>query len=150
MGRRGGSRQLGGVGGAAGVPPRVVSRLPLAQKAAHLSALSRAPDGLSPTRGRRSPGPAGSGARALSLSLSLSLALPLFPPQALRTVDRRGKLPSLQRRERGSPGSALTPVEMAHTPTKTLLLFTSRPDHPSTLHSFCLLEQFFYAQCRAV
>lgn len=72
MGRRGGSRQLGGGGGAAGVPPRVVGRLSLAQKAAHLIALSRAPDGLSPPRGHRSLGP-GQGSRARALSLSPAL-----------------------------------------------------------------------------
>ncbi|VCX41372.1 unnamed protein product, partial [Gulo gulo] len=65
----------GKIGGRRG-PAGVGSRLSLAQKAAHRTALSRAPDGLSPTRGRRSPGLGRALAHAHSRSPPLPPALP--------------------------------------------------------------------------
>ena len=64
-------------------------------------------------------------------SLSVSLSLPFFPPQALMTVDVVGSLlPSLQKRERGSLGSAPTPV-VSHQNVDAL---HSRPDHWPSIH----------------
>lgn len=106
-------------------PPLADSRLSLAQKAPHLTPLSQAPDGLSPTRGRRSLGLG----RALADSLSPSL-----PTTSTDDCWSRGKLPSLQKRERSNLGSAPNPVEMAQTDTKTPMLFTSRPDRWPSIH----------------
>lgn len=103
-----------------------------------------------PHQGPPLPGP-GQGSRARALALSPPCPLPpALPTTSTEDCWRRGKLPSLQKRERGSLGSAPTPVEAARTHTKTLSLFTSRPDLTLALPSFCLLEQFFYAQSRAV
>lgn len=74
-----------------------------------------------PHQGTPLPGP-GQGWHARSL-------FPFLPTTSTDDCWRRGKLPSLQKRDRGSLGSAPTPVEMAQTHTKTLMLFTSRPDH---------------------
>lgn len=65
---------------------------------------SRAPDGLSPTRGRRSPGLGRALAHAHSLPPPAPTPpRPLFPPQALRTVDVVGSfLPC--RREKWQSG----------------------------------------------
>lgn len=59
---------------------------------------------------------------------------PSLPTTSTDDCRSRGKRPSLQKRERGDLGSAPTPIEMAQTDTKMLLLFTSRPDHSLFTH----------------
>lgn len=66
--------------------------------------------------------------------LASTLSFPFFPPQALMTVDVVGSfLPC--RRENVAVWALLpTPVETAQTHTKTLMLFTSRPDYWPFIH----------------
>lgn len=69
-------------------------------------------------------------------TLFLSLLIP-FPPQALITLSTRGKLPSLQKRERSIP----IPVELAQTHQNgDALQFQTGP---LALHSFLFSQGFF-------
>lgn len=75
-------------------------------------------------------------------ALSLLSLLPVpFPPQALITLSTRGKLPSLQKRERSSLGSISIPIETAQTHQNG---DTSIPDQTSGPSFFSPLTSFFF------
>lgn len=89
-----------------------------------------------PPQGKMLLGLGRAGAAMRAHTLFLSLLIP-FPPQALITLSTRGKLPSLQKRERSIP----IPVELAQTHRNgDVLQFQTGP---LALHSFLLSHGFF-------
>lgn len=116
--------------------------LSLAQKAPHLTPLSRAPDRLS-LQEKMLLGLGRADASMRSLSLLSLLPVP-FPPQALITLSTRGKLPSLQKRECSSLGSISIPIETAQTHQNG---DTSIPDQTIGPSFFSSLTSFFVLFC---
>lgn len=112
--------------------PLLDSSLSLAQKAPHLTPLSRAPDGLSPTRGRRSLGLGRAREHSLSLSSHhthwwlLTSWEASFPAEERTWQSGHCSHPC-----RDGPNSHQN-VDALHFQTRLL-----------ALHSFCLLEHFF-------
>lgn len=107
---------------------------------------SRAPDGLSPTRGRRSPGLGRALAHAHSLSPAPTPPHPLFPPQALRTVDVVGSfLPC--RREKWQSGLCSHPCrDGPHSHQNVVALhFQTRPSIGPSLHSASWNSPFMHS-----